>query len=59
MIKMKDVFYVEGLKDNFIFIIQLCDTSYKVLFNRHEEKVFGSINKIVLYALRYNGIYMV
>ena len=59
IIKLKDVFYVEGLKGNFISISQLCDVGYKVLFNHHEGKMFNSENKIVLTALRDNNIYKI
>lgn len=51
-IKLNDVLYVEGLKGNFISISQLCDTSYKVLYDCHEGKVFDSENQIVLTGLR-------
>ena len=37
--KMKEVFYVKGLKINLISISQLCDGGYKVLFDCHEGKV--------------------
>lgn len=47
-VKLKDMFYVEGLKGSFISISQLCDTGYKVHFDFHEEKVFNSENKIEL-----------
>ena len=57
--KLKDVFYAQGLKGNFISISQLCDVRYKVLFNHHEGKVFDADYKIVLFALKEHDIYMV
>ena len=59
IIKLKDVFFVEGQQDNFISISQIWDGSYKVLFNRHVGKVVDSENKIMLIAIRENDIYMV
>lgn len=40
--KLKDVFYVNGLKSNLISINRLCDVSYKVFFYYHDGKVFDS-----------------
>ena len=56
--KLKDVFYVKGLKNNLISISKLCNVGYKVLFDFHEVKFFDSKNKIVLTSLRDNNIYM-
>lgn len=56
--KLKNVFYVKGLKSNLISISQLCNACYKVLFDYNEGKVIDSKNEIVFTTLRDNNIYM-
>lgn len=46
------VFYVKGLKNNLVSISQLCDASYKYLFDYSERKVTDSKNTIVFTVLR-------
>lgn len=40
--KLRNVFYVKGLKRNLLSISQLCDASYSVLFDCNEGKVVVS-----------------
>ncbi|GKD63929.1 hypothetical protein Tco_1306037 [Tanacetum coccineum] len=51
------VAYVNGLKNNFISISQLCDANYKVLFINTQGTIYNQNDKVVLIAPRRRDVY--
>jgi len=53
-----NVLLVEGLKHNLISISQLCDKSYKVVFEPNHCLIYDASGSIVLLGKKVNNIYL-
>lgn len=48
ILELKDVLYVEGIKDNFINISQICDNKYSFKFTQKKCTMYNSTCNIIV-----------
>ena len=57
---IENILLIDGLKHNLLSISQLCDKSYKVLFDKNACHLYDiDITNIIAKGYRKNNIYMI